>query len=336
MPGGGRFFDLVPLGMAGPLLKEPDGPGEPDRLQPIRDEEAMAMNMGTLPMTEASRWRFSLGERVGRAYAADPNVRVVMVAGSTGRGTADRYADLEIDVYWREPPTDAERRAAVERSGGTLLLLAPYQDDEWEEQIAFGGFGMHTSTFLVSTMERYLREVLEDNSTAVDPQMRLSSLLHGQTLVGEDLVARWRERAAAYPAGLAAAMVREHLAFDRFGHAAAVFAARDDLLPLYDLLCDTERQILGVLLGLNRLYRPTPTFKHTAELVAEMRVTPPDLDRRLKAVFRLAPPAAVAALHTLCEEVLALVEVHLPEVPTTPARAGLAHQRGVWDQPPPV
>ena len=39
------------------------------------------------------------------------------MAGSTRRGSADRYSDLEIDVYWSAPPTDAERRAAAEGSG---------------------------------------------------------------------------------------------------------------------------------------------------------------------------------------------------------------------------
>jgi hypothetical protein len=40
-----------------------------------------------------------------------------------------------------------------------------------------------------------------------------------------------------------------------------VFAARNDLLPLYDIFCETEREIISVLLGLNRLYPPTPLLK---------------------------------------------------------------------------
>ncbi len=285
-------------------------------------------------MNEASRWRFALAERVGRAYAADTKAHVVMVAGSTGRGTADRYSDLELDVYWSEPPTDDERRAAVERSGGTLLELHPYEEDEWAESISLGGFFMHTSTFLVATMERYLREVLEDYSTAPNPQMRLSSLLHAQTLVGQDLAAHWRERALGYPTALAEAVVREHLAFGRLGYAGAMFAARNDLLPLYDIFCETEREILWVLLGLNRLYLPTPSLKQADELISEMRVAPPDLARRLKEVFRLPPAEAVDALYTICEEVLGLVETHLPGVDTVLPREELNHHRGVWDQPP--
>jgi hypothetical protein len=278
-------------------------------------------------MNEASRWRFALAERVGRAYAADPKARVVMVAGSTGRGTADRHSDLEIDVYWSEPPSDDERRAAAERSGGTLLSdLVPCENDEWAEEISLGGFYMHTSTFLVATMERYLREVLEDCNTALNPQMRLSSLLHGQTLVGEDLADRWCERALAYPTALAEAVVREHLSCGRLGYSGAVFAARDDLLSLYDVFCETEREILCVLLGLNRLYLPTPSLKQADELITEMRLAPPDLARRLKEVFRLPPVDGVDALNGLCEEVFALVETHLPGVDTA--------ERRTWLTPP--
>jgi hypothetical protein len=63
-------------------------------------------------MNEPSQCCLALGERVGLAYVANPKARVVMVAGSTERGTADRYSDVEIDVYWGEPPTDAECQSA--------------------------------------------------------------------------------------------------------------------------------------------------------------------------------------------------------------------------------
>lgn len=59
-----------------------------------------------------------------------------------------------------EPPTEAERIAAEERCVGTVDLLA--QDEvEWEEKMSIGGFHAHTSTFLVVTMEQYLREVVD-------------------------------------------------------------------------------------------------------------------------------------------------------------------------------
>lgn len=93
-------------------------------------------------MNEASQWRFALAQQIAKGYAANPKAQVIMVAGSTGRGSADRYSDLEIDVYWSAPPTDAERRAAAEGSGGVLLSLYDYEEDEWAEEISVGGFHM--------------------------------------------------------------------------------------------------------------------------------------------------------------------------------------------------
>lgn len=285
-------------------------------------------------MNEASQWRFALAQEIGKAYAANPKTRVVMVAGSTGRGTADRYSDLEIDVYYSDPPTDEERRAAAEGAGGTLLDLFDYEEDEWAEEISFNGFHVGTSTFLVATMERYLTEVLDEYSTGSLPQMRLYSLLHARTLLGDELAARWRGRASVYPAPLAHAVLRENLQFDGFGYAEEMLAARDDLLLLYDIFCRVERQILGALLGLNGLYLPNPGFKSMGELIAEMSMTPPDLSTRLKQAFHLPPMQGVHHLHTLIEEVFKLVEANMPEFDIAPYRVGMRQRRGVWDNAP--
>ena len=74
-------------------------------------------------MNKASQWRFALAQRIAKAYIANPKAQVVMVAGSTGRGSADRYSDLEIDVYWSAPPTDAERYIQGSARAGLLRIL---------------------------------------------------------------------------------------------------------------------------------------------------------------------------------------------------------------------
>src|SRR5512146_2753569 len=104
-------------------------------------------------MQASSSWRMALA-----AYAASPNAAAVMIAGSVGRGRDDRYSDLEIDVYYQHAPTRAERTGCVEASGAKLVLLDE-DADEWEEQMDFNGFHAATSTFLISTLERYLDEV---------------------------------------------------------------------------------------------------------------------------------------------------------------------------------
>jgi hypothetical protein len=285
-------------------------------------------------MDEATRWRLALAEEIGAAYASNDNAQVVMVAGSVGRGSADRYSDIEVDVYYAEAPTEAERVAAVKRCGGTVELLAD-DEDEWEEQMSIGGFPAHTSTFLVATMERYLREVVDQCSLAPEAQTRLFSLQHGVILKGQAQVERWRAKAAAYPDDLQRAMLEENLRFGRFRHAAEMLAARDDVLALYEIFIDTSRQILGALLGLNRIYMPAPGYlKSMDETIELMAVKPADLSARLKRSFRIEPTAAVEEVEALIEETLALVEKHVPGVDTAPYRADLAGRRAAYDTPP--
>src|SRR3712207_246103 len=147
-------------------------------------------------MNEATRWRLALALQIAAAHADDPNAQVVMIAGSVGRGRADRYSDIEVDVYYARPPTVEERIAAVERCGGTVELL-DQDDDEWEEQMQIGGFHAASSTFLVATMERYLTQVVDHGEIAPPAQVRLYSLQHAISVKGHDLIERWRTRAAA-------------------------------------------------------------------------------------------------------------------------------------------
>lgn len=275
--------------------------------------------------------RLELARRLGAGYAKNPKAALVLASGSTGRGTADQFSDLELDVYWHEPPTGDERRAAALAGGADSVDLFPYEEEEWAEDIRMGDFKVGTSTFLVSTMERYLGQVCV---TAGDPaplaQMRLYEILHAEMLYGDGrLLASWRERAAEYPPTLARTMLRQNLNFEGFGYDEDVMAARDDVILLYTTFSSVARQVLGALLAVNKIYLPNPNFKHVAEIIGEMAHTPPDLLARLKSAYRLPPAEGVLALHGVIADVFDLVDRHLPGFDTAPYRAHMARRRPV-------
>jgi hypothetical protein len=183
-------------------------------------------------------------------------------------------------------------------------------------------------------MESYLDDVLERHSTEHNPQIQIASLLRSRALVGEDLVESWRARAAAYPDGLVHATLPENLPFEGFGYGEEMLAARDDQLALYAVFVQVERQLLGALLGLNRLYLPNPRFKGMDELIGDMRLAPPDLAARLKRAFRLPPPAGVVLLHEIIEETFRLVETHVPDFDVAAYRGRVRRRRPIFDAPP--
>jgi hypothetical protein len=130
-------------------------------------------------------------------------------------------------------------------------------------------------------------------------------------------------------------MLEANLRFGRFRHAAEVLAARDDLLALYEIFVETGRQLIGALLGLNRIYMPTPGYlKSMDETIELMAVKPADLSARLKRSFRVEPTAAVRELEAMIEETLALVEIQVPAFDTAPYRASHAGRRTACDTPP--
>ncbi|MCB0206921.1 MAG: hypothetical protein KDH89_19055, partial [Anaerolineae bacterium] len=161
-------------------------------------------------------WRKEMAADVARAYAADSDVSAVVLAGSVARGWADQHSDIELDVYWRRPPRDAQRRAALARAGavvhvdwatppdeaafrallvqqrGQLSQIWPYEDFEWSEHFYVDGVNIGVSAFLAETLEQWIDDVVEHCDINDDKHMRLAAMQQAVPLYGADLVAGWQ------------------------------------------------------------------------------------------------------------------------------------------------
>src|SRR3954468_16020241 len=103
--------------------------------------------------------RRALAEIVAPAYAANPKVAGVLLAGSVARGLADQFSDIEIDIYWHTPPTDADRSAPIDRAGWQSVYRH-VDANEWADGFLIEGVKVDTSQFLVSTLDRWLDAVM--------------------------------------------------------------------------------------------------------------------------------------------------------------------------------
>jgi hypothetical protein len=281
-------------------------------------------------MNDATTRRLEIARRIAPFYAANPKVAAVLVAGSVGAGHADRYSDLELDIFWSAPPTDAERRAPVEAAGGTVRTLFPFEDDEWAEELLIDGLKADTSMFLVETMDRWLAEVVDGAGTEEGPQYLIAAVQHSIPLHGEALVRRWREKAASYPDALARAMVARSLHPPARWYYAAMPAERDDLVFLHEIIVAVVASLLRTLHGLNRRYIAHPNLKWMDHIAAELTVAPTDLAARLRRVYRAPSIEGVRELQSLLEETLALVEREMPGLDTGEARRWIADRRAPW------
>ena len=153
-------------------------------------------------------------------------------------------------------------------------------------------------------------------------------------LVNPALIAHWQQQAAAYPHELAVAMVRTHLRF-RPAWEQEQLAERHEVLVLYDSLCTGHKQLLLVLLELNRLYYPG--WRWLDRLTDQLQLTPPQLSPRLQQLFAIVsihPLASAYQLHELIDETFVLVERHLPEVGLAQAQRRFREQRPTWKLAP--
>ncbi len=278
-------------------------------------------------MNEETARRLALAQRIAPFYQRNPKVAVVLVAGSVGRGNADRFSDIELDIFWSAPPTEDERRAPIEAAGGAIAEVFPFEDDEWAEMFYLDAVKVDTSMFLVETMDRYLAEVVDGWSTDESRQFIIAAVQHSLPLQGEAQVERWREKAATFPEGLARKLIEERLQQPARWQYAPMLAEREDFVFLYNIVARVVHSMVGALIALNRMYLPHPHHKWIEQLASEMRLAPPNFATRLREVYRAEPTTGVRQLQSLLDETLALIERGMPEVDLGEARRWIDERR---------
>jgi hypothetical protein len=275
-------------------------------------------------MNEATRVRLDLARNNAAGYAANPNVKAIMLVGSVARGLADDSSDIDCTIFYQARPAEAEFDAiceAARASGGDLYYGTP--DEGFAVYHYIQDIKCDFAHETIEAAERPFVELLEKPDTDTVKQLVAGGFLDGLPLYGQDWVEGWKAKLAAYPPGLAEAMVRKHLRFHPRWVLEKMGVERGEWLFVYEALLEAEQNILGILCGLNRLYHPGKV-KAIGWTIDKMNVKPPDLLARLERILRGDAGAAVGPLNELIEETLALVETHMPEISTARTREVLA------------
>lgn len=260
-------------------------------------------------MTEAAQWRLEAVRPLLTAYAGTPGVDAVMLGGSTARGDADRWSDVEVGVFWSRPP-------AAEPQVSTLDGLT----------IEF----VHT---LTSEVEQTLDAVLRQHQHDGPSLSLLKGIMDGREAAGvrADLVRRWQARAANYPRGLAVAIVEHDGAIAKFWRL-RMAAERGNPLLLARERVRISTQLLTVLHAVNGRYcGHVLDFKRLDAMARQLPIAPYDVAPRLRQVFS---DDGSDVLRQLVEETFDLVDIHLPEVDIQRLRGIFRSERKPLEGPP--
>ncbi|WP_018347813.1 DUF4037 domain-containing protein [Longispora albida] len=289
---------------------------------------------------------------IAKQYAtwySELGASAVLLGGSTGRGHADRWSDVELGVFWPAdpPPARTEVPGHVRDHGR--------EDDAWHDDLRAGspgpalpqpdhpepdhrgwglpnpglpspgllgcglpepgllGPGLPEPGLLVEVVHLPLSaaHVRLDRlfSPTPDPDLLTFAAALTQGRLLAGDLSALTTRVATYPDALAAAVVRSLGQIDHFWRW-RMYLERDDPHGLRAHFASVARAVIHMLCGLNRRYWPGPKWPNRT--LAGLTITPHRAADRLNRAATARPAEAAALLSELVTETHGLIAVHLP------------------------
>ena len=270
-------------------------------------------------MSDVNSRLFAQAQKITAVYRTIPTLKTVLLTGSVAHGYADLHSDVDLVLLYEKRPTREVLKSAYERLQGTRRVIigrTPTGVKRIRETYFVGDVRCELKHWKVRAKEREIMKVVgyrDSDPLDFHAQADTADILEGIPLYGSEFIEQWREKAAKYPDELARAMVKSHLQFLPKWKMRMRIVERDDLFARYDLFTRAENNILGILLGLNRVYHPV-TFQRIDRLATKLPIAPNDLAVRLESILRDDPHYAVEQLADLIEETFAMVASYMPDL----------------------
>jgi predicted nucleotidyltransferase len=266
-------------------------------------------------MNPHAQWRLDLARRLSLKLRRFAGIEAIVVGGSVARDYSDAYSDIELILYWEQPPTQDVRHAII--SDLQAAYRYPAIDPSHDSALLIEGCPVDLWHLAVADQLATMHAVLEEYSVDLDAGSVLDTIGACVPFYGEEMVQEWKERVAVYPEALTVRFLETYLPHFHLRqiHLAAY---RDDPTTFYYILSTMQRTLFLCLLALNRFY--FPTFKWMYTVLDSMPLAPAQVGPRLRQMFGEPPLRAVASLHDVLAQTLALAERHYPELDTAYAR----------------
>jgi hypothetical protein len=283
-------------------------------------------------MNTASQWRLSLARQLVPAYTEYPHVQAVILGGSAARGYADPYSDLELGVFWSQPPTNQDRERAFARACGARLTMDAYDPayQWWIEDYYVQGVNIDVVHRTIPTTDQLIADVIERSDTSLYKQTLIAAIRDAVPFVGHSHILRWQSQTEQYPNALMYAVVQASMTLKPWW-SVEVAAQRDSLILVHQALSVVSEKVLAALLAINRQYHPG--IKWLPDVIAKLAIAPEAFHTRLRRCFEGPLDGRVLHMAALIEDVFTLAERHVPSLNIASVRTSF-HQRRAPIEPP--
>ncbi|MEC5425795.1 DUF4037 domain-containing protein [Virgibacillus sp. C22-A2] len=254
----------------------------------------------------------SLASEISKVYMQNPKVEAVLLGGSVARNWNDDYSDIELFVFWRESPTEQDRKLSIHTVNGKIIDFHPYEEEEWSETYITQEVKLEISNFLTQTIYKIINDVIVKYETDLDKQCLVASVNDGISLGGEEMISQLKEKVKVYPKELSKAMIRNNIYLGNRWSNREALLAREDWLMLYMVIVSAHSNIMGILFGLNRLYVHHPAYKWQNHSLEKMTIVPKNISSRLNSILLEHPKKAVIELENIIQEIYQLIQSEYP------------------------
>ncbi|MEI4769872.1 DUF4037 domain-containing protein [Psychrobacillus sp. FJAT-51614] len=255
-----------------------------------------------------------LASSISKVYIQNPKVDAVLLGGSVSRNWNDEYSDIELFVFWKEGPTEEDRKASINSVNGRIIDFHPYEEEEWSETYVTNGVKLEISNFLNSTIQKIINDVIVEFDTDLDKQCLVATVYDGIPLYGEEILSKLKKKVEVYPKELSVGMIRDNIYLGNRWNNREALLKREDWLMLYKVMVSVQTNLMGILFGLNRLYVHHPAFKWQKHSLETMNIVPRNTFNRFTSILLNHPKESVRELEEIIQEVFELIRTEYPSI----------------------
>jgi hypothetical protein len=265
-----------------------------------------------------------LAVRVTECYDDLDGLRMALLTGSVARGAADGASDLDVYLYWEQVDREALAATARAETLGAHRRFGVDQASGYFEKYDLGGRFVDVASVSMAVPD-VAAAVLGGEGQATDEVLALAGAFHeAVALRGGDELAAWRRR-LTYTDDLAREQVSARGV--RLLAPSALYritADRGDLLAYEARTAAVLVDAVGLLGAANRTFLPLSPIKWWPWHLDRLAYRPGDVLSRIEAGLTRPDAVTTADLDRLLLEILDLVDQHVPDADTRPARFVLA------------